>query len=193
MSDSSIDQPQRCGWVTDNQLYLDYHDYEWGRPVYDDQRLFEQLVLEGAQAGLSWLTILTRRHHYRRVFQDYDLPTLARWSKQEIEAALLDTGIIRNRLKVKSVVNNAAAFMRVQKDFGSFADYVWSYVDGQPVVNHFDQLGQVPVQTPVSVALAKDLKSRGFTFVGPVGMYAYMQAVGMVKDHLTHCHCYSVN
>ena len=180
----------RCDWVTDDPLYLDYHDQEWGRAVYDDQRLFEQLVLEGAQAGLSWLTILKRRHHYRRVFRDYHLPTLAAFTADDIDVALQDVGIIRNRLKVESVVNNADCFMRVQKEFGSFAKYVWGFVGGQPMNNKFTHITEVPVKTPTSEALAKDLKKRGFKFVGPVGMYAYMQAVGMVNDHLIDCVSY---
>ena len=178
-----------CVWYTEDPLYIAYHDDEWGRPVYDDQRLFEQLVLEGAQAGLSWLTILKRRHHYRRVFRHYDLPVLATFTEIDIEQAIQDEGIIRNRLKVQSVVNNAACFMRVQEEFGSFANYLWAYVDGEPVDNQFSSKDQVPTQTEVSKALAKDLKRRGFKFVGPVGMYAYMQAVGMVNDHLIECHC----
>ncbi len=179
----------RCDWVTNDEQYLAYHDTEWGRPVYDDQRLFEQLVLEGAQAGLSWLTILKRRHHYRRVFRDYHLPTLAAFTQADIDAALEDVGIIRNRLKVQSVVNNAACFMQVQAEFGSFRDYLWAFVDGKPMVNHFVRMDEIPVQTPISQALAKDLKKRGFKFVGPVGMYAYMQATGMVNDHLVSCVC----
>lgn len=180
---------ENCVWHTKDPLYITYHDEEWGRPVHDDQRLFEQLVLEGAQAGLSWITILKRRHHYRRVFRNYDLAVLAAFTVTDIEQALQDDGIIRNRLKVQSVVNNAACFMRIQQEFGSFANYLWAYVDGEPVDNQFVSKDQVPTQTDVSIALAKDLKRRGFKFVGPVGMYAYMQAVGMVNDHLINCHC----
>lgn len=182
------DAVKSCVWYTEDPLYITYHDEEWGRPVYDDQRLFEQLVLEGAQAGLSWITILKRRHHYRRVFRHYHLPTLAAFSAADIDEALQDEGIIRNRLKVQSVVNNAACFMAVQEEFGSFAKYLWAFVHGQPIDNRFTSKEQVPTQTAVSQALAKDLKRRGFKFVGPVGMYAYMQAVGMVNDHLLTCH-----
>jgi len=180
----------RCGWVTNDPLYLAYHDEEWGRPVHDDKRLFEQLVLEGAQAGLSWITILKRRHHYRRVFKNYHLPTLAAFSAEDIDAAMRDTGIIRNRKKVESVVNNAACFQQVQAEFGSFDAYVWSYVNGGTVQSNFASNNDVPAQTDVSQKLAKDLKKRGFKFVGPIGMYAFMQSIGMVNDHLVTCHCH---
>jgi DNA-3-methyladenine glycosylase I len=183
-------QLPRCAWVTSDPLYLKYHDEEWGRPVYDDQRLFEQLVLEGAQAGLSWLTILKRRHHYRRVFRDYDLPTLATFSVQDIDTAMQDAGIIRNRKKVESVVNNAACYAKVQAEFGSFCSYVWGFVGGVPTHNQFHSQADVPAQTAISEALALDLKKRGFKFVGPIGMYAFMQSVGMVNDHLISCHCH---
>ena len=182
---------KRCGWVTNDPLYLQYHDEEWGRPVHDDQRLFEQLVLEGAQAGLSWITILKRRHHYRRVFRDYHLPTLAAFTAEDIDKALQDTGIIRNRKKVESVVNNAACFQQVQAEFGSFDAYVWAYVNGVTVQNNFVSNDDVPAQTDISQKLAKDLKKRGFKFVGPIGMYAFMQSIGMVNDHLVTCHCHA--
>ncbi|HCH23948.1 MAG TPA: DNA-3-methyladenine glycosylase I [Oceanospirillaceae bacterium] len=181
----------RCGWVTNDPVYLQYHDEEWGRPVHDDQRLFEQLVLEGAQAGLSWITILKRRHHYRRVFKDYHLPTLVAFSADDIDHAMQDTGIIRNRKKVESVVNNAACFQRVQAEFGSFDAYVWGYVDGVSQYNKFTSNQQVPAQTDISEKLAKDMKKRGFKFVGPIGMYAFMQSIGMVNDHLVTCHCHA--
>jgi len=181
----------RCGWVTNDPVYLQYHDEEWGRPVHDDQRLFEQLVLEGAQAGLSWITILKRRHHYRRVFRNYHLPTLAAFSAEDIDKALQDAGIIRNRKKVESVVNNATCFQQVQAECGSFDAYVWAYVDGVSRQNRFTNNQQVPTQTDISEKLAKDLKKRGFKFVGPIGMYAFMQSIGMVNDHLASCHCYA--
>ena len=180
----------RCDWVTNDPIYIDYHDLEWGCPVHDDDRLFEQLVLEGAQAGLSWLTILKRRHHYRRVFCDYDLTRLAAFTTADINMALQDKGIIRNRLKVESVVNNARCFQDIQAEFGSFDTFLWAYVDGQPIRDQFKRHADIPTQTDLSAKLAKDLKQRGFKFVGPVGMYAYMQAVGMVNDHLVTCHCY---
>ena len=182
---------KRCSWPTKDAQYLTYHDQEWGRAVHDDTRLFEQLVLEGAQAGLSWITILKRRHHYKRVFCQYDVVKLAAFTVYDIATALQDKGIIRNRLKVESVVNNAAKFMVVQEEFGSFDAYMWGFVDGVTIVNEFAEVTDVPAQTELSVRIAKDLKKRGFKFVGPVGMYAYMQAIGMVNDHLTSCFCYS--
>ncbi|MDC9721084.1 MAG: DNA-3-methyladenine glycosylase I [Gammaproteobacteria bacterium] len=181
----------RCSWPTSDEQYLTYHDQEWGRAVHDDVRLFEQLVLEGAQAGLSWLTILKRRHHYQRVFCQYDVHKLAAFSAQDIANALQDKGIIRNRLKVQSVVNNAAKFIAVQEEFGSFDAYIWAFVGGVTQVNHFSTDAEIPAQTPLSVSIAKDLKKRGFKFVGPIGVYAYMQSVGMVNDHLKSCFCYS--
>lgn len=181
----------RCSWPTKDEQYLTYHDQEWGRPVHDDNRLFEQLVLEGAQAGLSWITILKRRHHYKRVFCQYDVATLAAFTEHDIAAALQDKGIIRNRLKVQSVVNNAAKFIDVQQEFGSFDAYIWGFVDGATIVNKFEKSANIPAQTELSARIAKDLKKRGFKFVGPIGMYAYMQSVGMVNDHLKSCFCYS--
>ena len=182
---------KRCGWPKKDELYLTYHDQEWGRAVHDDRRLFEQLVLEGAQAGLSWLTILRRRHHYKRVFCQYDINKLAAFTEADITAALLDKGIIRNRLKVQSVVNNAAKFIVVQEEFGSFEAYIWGFVGGVKIVNRYSKDTDVPSQTELSKLIAKDLKWRGFKFVGPIGMYAYMQAIGMVNDHLIHCFCHS--
>jgi len=181
----------RCSWPTQDEQYLAYHDHEWGRPVHDDKRLFEQLVLEGAQAGLSWITILKRRHHYKRVFCEYNLEKIAAFTDQDIAFALRDKGIIRNRLKVHSVVNNAKKFIAVQQEFGSFDTYIWGFVGGQTMVNAFETNADVPAQTPLSITIAKDLKRRGFKFVGPIGMYAYMQSIGMVNDHIKSCFCYS--
>ena len=180
-----------CSWPTNDEQYLAYHDHEWGRAVHDDERLFEQLVLEGAQAGLSWITILKRRHHYKRVFCQYDVVKLAAFTQKDIANALQDKGIIRNRLKVQSVVNNAAKFIAVQQEFGSFDAYIWGFVGGVTIVNEFDKSADVPAQTELSAQIAKDLKKRGFKFVGPIGMYAYMQSIGMVNDHLKSCFCYS--
>jgi DNA-3-methyladenine glycosylase I len=180
-----------CSWPTNDEQYLAYHDQEWGRAVHDDERLFEQLVLEGAQAGLSWITILKRRHHYKRVFCQYDVVKLAVFTQENISTALQDKGIIRNRLKVQSVVNNAAKFIAVQQEFGSFDAYIWGFVGGVTIVNEFDKAADVPPQTELSGQIAKDLKKRGFKFVGPIGMYAYMQSIGMVNDHLKSCFCYS--
>tara|TARA_B100000767_G_scaffold269678_1_gene291874 strand:+ start:841 stop:1416 length:576 start_codon:yes stop_codon:yes gene_type:complete len=184
-------QVNRCNWPTSDTHYLAYHDQEWGRAVHDDERLFEQLVLEGAQAGLSWITILKRRHHYKRVFCQYDVAKLAAFTQEDVTAALQDKGIIRNRLKVLSVVNNAAKFIVVQQEFGSFDAYIWGFVGGITIVNKFEKSANVPAQTELSQRIAKDLKKRGFKFVGPIGMYAYMQSVGMVNDHLKSCFCYS--
>ena len=181
----------RCSWPTKDEQYLAYHDQEWGRPVHDDKRLFEQLVLEGAQAGLSWITILKRRHHYKRVFCEYNVVKLAQFTDQDIATALLDKGIVRNRLKVNSVVNNAAKFIAVQQEFGSFDAYIWGFVGGVTIVNNFETNADVPAQTQLSKKIAKDLKRRGFKFVGPIGMYAYMQSIGMVNDHIKSCFCYS--
>ena len=181
----------RCSWPTKDEQYLIYHDQEWGRAVHDDKRLFEQLVLEGAQAGLSWITILKRRHHYKRVFCQYDLVKLAAFTEHDIAIALQDKGIIRNRLKVQSVVNNAKKFIAIQHEFGSFNAYIWGFVGGMTIMNEFEKDANVPAQTELSLQIAKDLKRRGFKFGGPIGMYAYMQSIGMVNDHLTSCFCYS--
>jgi DNA-3-methyladenine glycosylase I len=188
MSETHVDG---CSWPTNDEQYLAYHDHEWGRAVHDDERLFEQLVLEGAQAGLSWITILKRRHHYKRVFCQYDVVKLAAFTQEDIANALQDKGIIRNRLKVQSVVNNAEKFIAVQQEFGSFDAYIWGFVGGMTIVNEFDKSADVPAQTELSAQIAKDLKKRGFKFVGPIGMYAYMQSIGMVNDHLKSCFCYS--
>jgi DNA-3-methyladenine glycosylase I len=185
------EQVTRCSWPTKDAIYVTYHDEEWGRPVHEDVRLFEQLVLEGAQAGLSWITILKRRHHYKRVFCNYDLDRLAAFTADDITHALQDKGIIRNRLKVQSVVNNAAKFIAVQQEFGSFDAYIWGFVNGQTIVNEFTQDSQIPAQTELSANIAKDLKARGFKFVGAIGIYAYMQSIGMVNDHLVSCFFYS--
>lgn len=181
----------RCTWPTADAQYLAYHDQEWGRPVHDDVRLFEQLVLEGAQAGLSWLTILKRRHHYKRVFCQYDVAKLAAFSEHDLAKALQDPGIIRNRLKVQSVVNNASKFIEVQQECGSFDAYIWGFVGGVTKVNKFENNASIPAQTQLSCEIAKDLKQRGFKFVGPICIYAYMQSIGMVNDHLKSCFCYS--
>jgi DNA-3-methyladenine glycosylase I len=178
----------RCKWATHDPLYTSYHDNEWGVPVYDDQKLFEFLVLESAQAGLSWLTILKRREGYRRVFHDFDVQKVACMSEDDRAVALLDTGIIRNKLKVRAAVENAKVFILIQKEFTSFSNYLWSYVDGQPIVNKWSASELTPVTTDVSDAISKDLKKRGMSFVGSTIMYAYMQAVGVVNDHMDECY-----
>ncbi|MCY4121348.1 MAG: DNA-3-methyladenine glycosylase I [Acidobacteria bacterium] len=179
--------PIRCPWATSDPLYVPYHDEEWGVPLHDDRRLFEMLVLEGAQAGLSWLTILRRRDAYRRAFDGFDPQTVAGYGPRDVERLLADAGIIRNRLKIDSAINNARAFLAVQASCGSFDSYIWRFVDGRPTQNAWTKLEEVPAQTSVSNALSKDLRKRGFTFVGPTICYAHMQATGMVNDHLVGC------
>lgn len=179
---------RRCDWAGDEPIYVKYHDEEWGVPVYDDRKLFEFLVLEGAQAGLSWLTILRKREGYRRAFANFDPRKVARFDAKKIETLLLDPSIVRNRAKVVATVGNARAFLEVQAEFGSFAAYQWGFVDGKPIQNRIDTMADIPARTPLSDALSKDLKKRGFKFVGSTILYAHMQAVGMVNDHLTSCH-----
>jgi DNA-3-methyladenine glycosylase I len=176
----------RC-FGSKDPLSMKYHDEEWGVPEHDDKALFELVVLEGAQAGLSWRTILHRREGYRRVFQGFDPAVVAEYTPEKVDELLLDSGIIRNRRKVESAVRNAGAFLRVQEEFGSFDEYVWGFVGGRPVMNAFTSWSEVQPETDVSRALSKDLKSRGFNFVGPTICYAYMQSIGMVNDHLTGC------
>lgn len=177
----------RCWWAGDDPLYVGYHDTEWGVPVHDDRRLFEFLVLEGAQAGLSWITILRKREAYRKAFGGFDVEKVARFDAKRIERLLADPGIVRNRLKVESAVNNARAFLEVKSEFGSFDAYQWRFVDGEPVQNRWRTKAEVPPRTPLSDAFSKDLKRRGFSFVGSTIVYAHMQAVGMVNDHLVDC------
>ena len=177
----------RCPWGASDPLYLPYHDEEWGVPLHDDRRIFEMLVLEGAQAGLSWLTILRRRAAYRRAFDHFDPRRVARYGDDEISRLLADDGIIRNRLKIRSAVANARAFLAVQEEFGSFDRYVWRFVDGRPVQNAWATPAEVPARTALSDALSKDLEARGFSFVGSTICYAHMQATGMVNDHVVGC------
>ncbi|NWJ39688.1 MAG: DNA-3-methyladenine glycosylase I [Geothrix sp.] len=179
--------PERCGWCGTDPLYIAYHDEEWGVPQHDDRRLLEKLVLEGAQAGLSWITILRKRAAYRRAFHGFDPVKVAAMTDADLEAVLLDPGIVRNRLKVFSARKNALAFLAVQREFGSFDAFLWAFVGGRPQVNHPKALKDVPAVTPEAEALSKALKKRGFTFVGPTIMYAYMQSMGLVDDHLTTC------
>jgi len=181
---------KRCNWCTNDPVYINYHDEEWGVPVHDDRKLFEFLILEGAQAGLSWLTILKRRQGYRKAFADFDAEKVARFSQKKIGKLLLDPGIIRNKLKVNAAVTNAQAFLKVQKEFGSFDRYSWQFVDGKQKVNRFKTMKQIPATSKESDRFSKDLKQRGFKFVGSTIMYAHMQAVGMVNDHVTSCFRY---
>ena len=177
----------RCPCAGSDPLYLAYHDDEWGVPVHDDRTLFEFLILEGAQAGLSWITILRKRDAYRRAFAGFDPAAVATFDEARIAALLADPGIVRNRLKINATVGNARAFLAVQRELGSFNAYVWGFVGGQPIVNQWQSLREVPAETAESRALSADLKRRGFRFVGPTIIYAYMQAVGMVNDHLVTC------
>ncbi|MEE8059860.1 MAG: DNA-3-methyladenine glycosylase I [Pseudomonadales bacterium] len=183
-------QIKRCSWCGDDPLYQQYHDEEWGVPTYNDQTLFELLVLEGAQAGLAWITILRKREGYRKAFAKFEVAKVAHFSDKKLEKLLLDPGIVRNRLKVFSTRSNALAFIKVQKEFGSFSNYLWGFVDGKPIQNRWQSLKQVPATTSVSDALSKDLKKRGFKFVGSTIIYAYMQATGMVNDHTINCYRY---
>ena len=181
----------RCSWCGDDPLYVAYHDEEWGLPVYDDQTLFEFLILEGAQAGLSWSTILKKREGYRLAFDGFDVEKVARYDGIKISALLTDPGIVRNQLKIGSAVTNAQAFLKIRDEWGSFSDYIWSIVDGRPIQNAWRSLAEIPAKTPLAEALSKDLNKRGFRFVGPTIIYAYMQATGMVNDHLVDCFRYA--
>jgi DNA-3-methyladenine glycosylase I len=180
-------EPARCGWATSDPIYVRYHDEEWGVPVYDDRVLFEFLILEGAQAGLSWLTILKKREAYRKAFDKFDPRKIARYDDAKVAVLMADAGIVRNRLKIASAIKNARAFLAVQAEFGSFSRYQWRFVDGKPLQTSVKTLGDVPARTEISDALSKDLKKRGFNFVGSTIMYAHMQAVGMVNDHVEGC------
>jgi DNA-3-methyladenine glycosylase I len=178
----------RCEWASgSDELMLAYHDEEWGVPSHDDRHLFEMLTLEGAQAGLSWSTILRKREGYRRAFAGFDATTVAGFGSADVERLLADPGIVRNRLKVESTVNNAARVLEVRDELGSLAAYLWAFVDGEPIVNGWRALSELPAETELSSAITKDLKRRGFRFVGPTGIYAFMQSVGMVNDHTVDC------
>jgi len=177
----------RCPWPGSDPLYRVYHDREWGTPVHDDRQLFEFLTLEGAQAGLAWITILRKREGYRRAFAGFDPEAVARFDAGKVERLLADPGIVRNRLKVNAAISNARAFLRIQEEFDSFAAYMWRFVDGRPRQNAWRNLAEIPASTPQSDALSRDLKRRGFRFVGSTICYAHMQAVGMVNDHLVDC------
>ena len=178
---------KRCFWVTKDPLYIEYHDNEWGVPVYDDDTLFEFLVLETFQAGLSWITILKKRENFRKAFDNFNYQKIANYTEDKFETLLQDAGIIRNKLKIKATITNAQAFIKVQEEFGSFSKYIWAFVDGKPIQNNFVNREDVPATTPLSDKISKDLKKRGFKFVGPTIVYAFMQAVGMVDDHTLDC------
>ena len=180
----------RCEWASGDPLMMRYHDEEWGVPVHDDRTLFEFLVLEGAQAGLSWLTVLRKRENYRQAFDNFEVEKVANYGEKKIAALLENTGIIRNRLKVRSAVTNAKAFLIVQQEFGSFDNYIWQFVHGEPIHNAWQNMAELPAKTEIAGALSKDLIKRGFKFVGPTICYAHMQATGMVNDHVVHCFRY---
>lgn len=179
--------PERCGWCGTDPLYIAYHDTEWGVPVRDDQTLFEFLILEGAQAGLAWITVLRKREGYRKLFDGFDAQRIARYSDSKLDRILGDPRIIRNRLKVYGARQNARAFLEVQEEFGAFANYMWDFVEGRPIRNTWASMQEVPASTPLSDTISKDMKRRGFTFVGTTILYAHMQATGMVNDHIITC------
>lgn len=177
----------RCGWCEKDDLYRKYHDEEWGKPVYDDDTIFEFLILESFQAGLSWYTILSKRENFRKAFDHFNYKKIARYSDQKVEELMQDSGIIRNRLKILATITNAQQFQEIQKEFGSFSEYIWRFVDGKPIDNKPKTLKDVPATTEISDAIAKDLKKRGFKFMGSTVVYAHMQATGMVNDHVENC------
>ncbi|UOU97712.1 DNA-3-methyladenine glycosylase I [Chryseobacterium daecheongense] len=177
----------RCGWCEKDDLYRKYHDEEWGKPVYDDDTIFEFLILESFQAGLSWYTILSKRENFRKAFDHFNYKKIARYSDQKVEELMQDSGIIRNRLKILATITNAQQFQEIQKEFGSFSEYIWRFVDGKPIDNKPKTLEDVPATTEISDAIAKDLKKRGFKFMGSTVVYAHMQATGMVNDHVENC------
>lgn len=184
------DGKERCPWCLGFQEYVEYHDEEWGVPVHYDQKHFEFLILEGAQAGLSWSTVLKKRDGYRNAFANFDYKKVAQFTEDDIQRLMQDSSIVRNQLKIRSAVTNARKFMEVQQEFGSFNDYIWSFVGGKPIQNEWGSMKEVPATTPESDALSKDLKKRGFKFVGSTIIYAHMQACGLVNDHLVGCHRY---
>lgn len=181
-------QKIRCGWCTQDPLYAQYHDEEWGVPKHDDRQLFEMLILEGAQAGLSWLTILKKRNNYHRALDGFNTQRIARYGPRQMNRLLNDPGLVRNRLKIASIVNNARCFLAVQEAYGSFDAFIWRFVDFAPLQNAWTTLSEIPAQTAASIAMSKELKQRGFSFVGPTICYALMQSVGMVNDHITDCY-----
>ena len=181
---------KRCEWSSSDPLYISYHDEEWGVPVHDDRLLFEFLILEGAQAGLSWLTILKKRDNYRKAFDNFDIDRIANYKESDLKRLLADAGIVRNRLKIESTVKNARGVLDIQAEYGSLDSYLWRYVDGRPKQNAWNSMADLPAKTELSELMSKDLKKRGFNFVGPTICYAFMQAVGMVNDHTTNCYRY---
>ena len=190
---SHADGKKRCPWPGEDPFYIAYHDDEWGVPEYDDRALFEKLILDGFQAGLSWITILRKRENFRKAFDDFDPKKIARYDAKKIEALMNDAGIVRNRAKIEGTVASAKAYLKIMEEGPGFSKLLWSYVDGKPKVNAFKTTKSVPASTPVSIAISKELTKRGFKFVGPTIVYAFMQATGMVNDHLVSCHCYEAS
>ncbi|MBB1363184.1 DNA-3-methyladenine glycosylase I [Shewanella sp. SR44-4] len=184
-------QVNRCGWVSEDPLYQHYHDTVWGRPEFDAKQLFAKLCLDGQQAGLSWITILKKQQNYQQLFANFEPSIIAQYDQAKVEALMLEPGIVRNRLKINSIIRNAKAYLAFVEQGDDFSKFLWSFVDGEPRANNFSSSSQVPAQTPESEAMSKALKKLGFNFVGPTICYAFMQAVGMVNDHTTDCHCYS--
>jgi len=184
-------QIKRCKWAGKDPLYIEYHDKQWGVPIYEDAKIFEFLLLETFQAGLSWITILRRRENFRTAFDNFDFQEIANYSDEKLEDLRKDAGIIRNRLKIKAAKSNAIAFMEVQKEFGTFSKYIWSFLDGKPIKNAFKAMSELPANTPLSDKISADLKKRGFKFVGSTIVYAHMQAMGIVNDHTTDCFRYN--
>lgn len=178
---------KRCKWVNDDSIYIKYHDEEWAVPVFDDNKLFEFLILETFQAGLSWITVLKKRDNFRKSFEEFDYKKIALFNEDKVNELMLNSGIIRNKLKIKAAISNAQAFMQVQKEFGSFSNYIWKFTDGKPIKNYWKSISEVPANTGLSDLISTDLKKRGFKFVGSTVIYAHMQATGMVNDHTTDC------
>ena len=185
-----MDEKNRCPWPANIPIYVDYHDHEWGRPVRDDGRLFEMLILEGMQAGLSWITVLKKREAFREAFDGFDPAKIARYGEAKIQKLMANEGIIRNRLKIHAAVTNAKAFLAVTEKHGRFSDFLWNYINNTPVIGHWKRMTDLPATTPISDRISKDLKKLGFKFIGSTIIYAFMQAVGMVNDHLTECFVY---
>jgi DNA-3-methyladenine glycosylase I len=180
----------RCDWAQKNELMAKYHDEEWGNPLHDDQKLFEFLILEGMQAGLSWQTILNKREAFRKAYDNFDVKKVAKYGPEKVEELMSNSGIIRNKLKIEASINNAQRYLEIVEEFGSFDRYIWKFVDYQPIVNCFEKLSELPAKTELSDTISADLKRRGFKFVGSTVVYAHMQATGMVNDHLVHCFCH---
>lgn len=181
---------KRCEWVNEKELYIKYHDEEWGEPVHDDRLLFEMLTLESAQAGLSWFTILKRRTNYKKAFDNFKVEKIAKYNDDKVSELLNNEGIIRNKLKINATINNAKKFIKIQKEFGSFNKYIWGFVNNKPILNEYESIKEVPAKTKLSEEISKDLKKKGFKFIGPTIVYAFMQAIGMVNDHTKECFKY---